>query len=131
VDTYQETYRFNETIPIRPLPEYWTPTVRSSFVVAPFFLGAALYAMTNFHRFLDVSAEGAVYHEPRRDAGALSDLYSFDALPDLDALAAAQGVRPIENIDDLVADFWPEDESVEDFIAAAMEGRHEEDEPDS
>jgi hypothetical protein len=31
----------------------------------------------------------------------------------------------------LVIDFWPEDESVEDFIAAAMEGRHEEDEPDS
>jgi hypothetical protein len=58
-------------------------------------------------------------------------LYSFDTLPDLDALAAAQGVQPIENIDDLVADFWPEDESVEDFIAAAKEGRHEEDEPDS
>ena len=59
------------------------------------------------------------------------DLYSFDALPSLDALAAAQGVQPIENIDDLVTDFWPEDESVEDFIAAATEGRHEEDEPDS
>ena len=61
----------------------------------------------------------------------IEDLYSFDALPDLDALAAAQGIQPIENIDDLVADFWPEDESVEDFIASAMEGRHEEDEPDS
>jgi hypothetical protein len=60
------------------------------------------------------------------------DLYSFDVLPDLDALAAAQGVRPVENIDDLVADFWPEDENVEDFIAAATEGRHEEeDEPES
>jgi hypothetical protein len=63
---------------------------------------------------------------------AEADLYSFDALPDLDALAEAQGVRPIENIDDLVTDFWPKDESVEDFIAAATEGRHEEeDEPES
>ena len=68
----------------------------------------------------------------RYDSGALRDLYSFDALPDLDTLAAVQGVQPIENIDDLVVDFWPEDESVEDFIDAAMEGRHEEEEaPDS
>jgi len=29
------------------------------------------------------------------------------------------------------ADFWPEGESVEDFIEAATEGRYEEDEPDS
>jgi hypothetical protein len=59
------------------------------------------------------------------------DLYSFDALPDLDALSAAQGVQPIENIDDLVTDLWPGDESVEDFIAAATEGRYEEeDEPE-
>jgi hypothetical protein len=28
-------------------------------------------------------------------------------------------------------DDWPGDESVEDLIAAAMEGRHEEGEPDS
>lgn len=31
----------------------------------------------------------------------------------------------------LEADFWPEGESVEDFIEAATEGRYEEDEPDS
>lgn len=55
-----------------------------------------------------------------------NNLSTFDIPPDLDALAEAQGVRPIENIDDLVGDFWPEDENVEDFIAAATEGRHEE-----
>jgi hypothetical protein len=53
-------------------------------------------------------------------------------VPDLDALAEAQGVSPIGDIDELISDFWPEGESVEDFIAAAMEGRYEgEDEPDS
>jgi hypothetical protein len=57
-------------------------------------------------------------------------IHNYDA-PDLDALAEAQGVKPIGNIDELVADFWPEDESVENFIAAATEGRHSEDEPDS
>jgi hypothetical protein len=54
----------------------------------------------------------------------------FGTLPDLDALAEAQDVQPIDDIDDLVTDFWPENESVEDFIAAATEARHEEDEPD-
>lgn len=59
------------------------------------------------------------------------DLYAFDVLPDLDALAEAQGVFPTTDASALATDDWPEDESVEDFIAAAMEGRHEEDESDS
>lgn len=102
-----------------------TPTVRGGADFNLAYLSAALVAATDFHKFLELSPQ------PHPEAGELGDLYSFDALPDLDALAEAQGVRPIENIDDLVADFWPEDESVEDFIAAATEGRREEDEPDS
>lgn len=102
-----------------------TLTVRGGADFNLAYLSAALVAATDFHKFLELSPQ------PHPDAGELGDLYSFDALPDLDALAEAQGVRPIENIDDLVADFWPEDESVEDFIAAATEGRREEDEPDS
>ncbi len=46
-------------------------------------------------------------------------------VPDLDALADAQGVEPIRDIDELVADFWPEDESVEDFMAAVRRWRDE------
>ena len=68
---------------------------------------------------------------PRSNTGALEELYSFDVLPDLDALAGAQGVSPTTDVRDLATDDWPEDESVEDFIAAATEGRREEDEPDS
>ena len=54
-------------------------------------------------------------------------LSSFNVLPDLNALAEAQGVRPIEDVDDLVADFWPEDESIDEFIATVRRWRDEED----
>jgi hypothetical protein len=50
---------------------------------------------------------------------------------DLDVLAEEQGVTPTTDVRNLATDDWPDDESVEDFIAAAMEGRHEEHEPDS
>lgn len=46
-------------------------------------------------------------------------------IPDLDALAKAQGVAPIGDIDELLADFWPEDESVEDFMTAVRRWRDE------
>jgi hypothetical protein len=60
------------------------------------------------------------------------DLYAFDALPSPEALAEAQGVARGSDASQPATDFWPEGESVEDFIAAAMEGRYEEeDEPDS
>lgn len=41
------------------------------------------------------------------------------------ALAAEQGVRPLGNLNELAGDFWPEDESVDDFIAAVREWRRE------
>jgi hypothetical protein len=93
----------------------------------------ALAAMTDFRQSLDtrILLKGAVLPRPRSDAGALGELYSFDALPDLDALAKAQGVQPIEDIDDLVADFWPEDESIDDFIAAVRRWRDEEETTES
>lgn len=43
---------------------------------------------------------------------------TFWDLPTLDELAEEQGVEPVERIEDLVADFWPDDESVDDFLAA-------------
>jgi len=43
---------------------------------------------------------------------------TFWDLPTLDELAAERGVEPFERVEDLVADFWPEDESVDDFLAA-------------
>jgi len=52
-------------------------------------------------------------------------LYAFDALPDLEELAAAQGVTSVDNFDDLLGDFWPEDESVDDFLEARERWRRE------
>lgn len=42
----------------------------------------------------------------------------FDIAHDLESLAEEQGVRPAVDLDELVGDFWPEDESVDDFLAA-------------
>jgi hypothetical protein len=36
--------------------------------------------------------------------------------PDVMDLAREQGVLPLSSFDDLLGDFWPEDESVDDFI---------------
>ncbi len=46
----------------------------------------------------------------------------------LEELARQQGVSPIEDPSTLIADFWPEDETVEDFLAA-LEAWHREGEP--
>lgn len=43
---------------------------------------------------------------------------AFWDLATLDELAEEQGVEPVERLEDLVSGFWPEDESVDDFLAA-------------
>ena len=41
-------------------------------------------------------------------------------------LAAEQGVKPVENIDDLRGGFWPEDESIDEFLEEVYRLRREE-----
>ena len=43
--------------------------------------------------------------------------------PSVDELVAAQGVKFPRDPQDLIGDFWPEDESVDDFLAAMREWR--------
>jgi hypothetical protein len=43
---------------------------------------------------------------------------------DIEILAAQQGVLAVSSFDDLLGDFWPEDESADQFIAAVREWRH-------
>jgi hypothetical protein len=50
---------------------------------------------------------------------------------ELEALAEEQGISPVTNFDDLLGDFWPEEESVDDFIAAVQEWRREVRDPSS
>ncbi len=42
---------------------------------------------------------------------------------ELERLAAEQGVKPIVDLALLRADFWPKDESVDDFVQGVREGR--------
>ena len=44
---------------------------------------------------------------------------------DLQTLAARQGVHPVTNFDDLLGDFWPEDETADEFVAAVRQWRRE------
>lgn len=43
--------------------------------------------------------------------------------PSLEELQAEQGTKPITNVRVLRGDFWPEDESIEDFLEALHEWR--------
>jgi len=49
--------------------------------------------------------------------------YNFFADPSLDEIIAQQGKGPITDVSDLHGDFWPEEESIEDFLAAVHESR--------
>lgn len=61
----------------------------------------------------------------RRLAAREESVYAFDAVPALEELAEVQGVSPVENFEDLLGDFWPEDESVDDFLEARERWRRE------
>ena len=59
--------------------------------------------------------------------GPLSGIPTPVVLPRLDlaALARQQGVKPVDNPDCLTGDFWPADESIEDFLAQLRVSRRE------
>jgi hypothetical protein len=44
---------------------------------------------------------------------------------DVEALAAAQGVRSVASPEELAADFWPVEETADEFIAAVRRWRRE------
>jgi len=41
----------------------------------------------------------------------------FAPTPTIEQLAAEQGVKPVQRFEDLLGDFWPEDQSVDDSLA--------------
>lgn len=49
--------------------------------------------------------------------------HNFDANPTLDELIAQQAKGPVTDVQVLHGDFWPEDEPLEDFLAALHEWR--------
>jgi hypothetical protein len=49
----------------------------------------------------------------------------FRPLPDLQKLAERQGGKPVESLEDLAGDFWPEAESDEEFTTAIRAWRRQ------
>lgn len=49
----------------------------------------------------------------------------FEAKMDLEVLAAQQGASIVSDFDKLIGDFWPEDESADQFIATVRAWRRE------
>lgn len=49
----------------------------------------------------------------------------FEGKTDLEILAAQQGVSSVSDFDSLLGDFWPEEESADQFIASLREWRRE------
>jgi hypothetical protein len=82
--------------------------------------------------FLDRLGEGGItggislIDAPRNGPPAMSG-YAFLRQPpmDLPTLAASQGVQPVTNLNDLFGDFWPEDETTDQFVAAVREWRRD------
>lgn len=64
---------------------------------------------------------------PDSTTGAMSEasVGFHESKTDLDALVREQGVRPVARFEDLLGDFWPVDESVDDFLAARQDWSHE------
>ena len=63
--------------------------------------------------------------ESERGRGLEPTLTFHSSQADLDQLIAAQGVKPVARFEDLLGDFWPEEESADEFIAAVRKWRRE------
>jgi predicted RNase H-like HicB family nuclease len=51
--------------------------------------------------------------------------HPFDSRPPLEALASEQGVEPTGDFDALLGDFWPDDESTDEFVLTLREWRRD------
>ena len=69
-------------------------------------------------------AEPNLQHpESTPDRGAASVRYAASGHPSVEELMAEQGTGPITDVSVLHGDFWPEEESIEDFLEALHEWR--------
>jgi hypothetical protein len=99
---------------------------------------AVLAAMTRYVRLVGEATEAggeilslkvgdievldrAVEAEERGEKGTVF----FESKTDLESLAAQQGVSAVRDFDSLLGDFWPEEESADQFIASVREWRRE------
>jgi hypothetical protein len=60
---------------------------------------------------------------PCGDSGGLAAKYARAGHPSIEELVAEQGTRFPADPAELLGDFWPEEESIEDFLSALHEWR--------
>lgn len=91
----------------------------------------AVVALSYLREILDAETKAS---EPRRRSldermgpRIISGKEFFAEKPRRDPMEIAreQGVLPLSSFDDLLGDFWPEDESVDEFIAEIRELRRQ------
>lgn len=63
----------------------------------------------------------------KQEGGSVGEpsLQFHETATDLDLLVTSHGIKPVTRFEKLLGDFWPEDESADDFIAAVREWRRE------
>ena len=61
--------------------------------------------------------------EGKPDSRPATVPYAASGHPSIEQLMAEQGTGPITDVSVLHGDFWPEDESVEEFVATIREWR--------
>jgi hypothetical protein len=99
---------------------------------------AVLAAMTRYDRLVGeaTEAEGEILSLKIGDIEVLDrdveaeergekGVVFFEGKTDLENLAAQQGVSAVSDFDSLLGDFWPEEESADQFIASVREWRRE------
>ena len=71
-----------------------------------------------------MSAAGLIYSEQQAAMERSPDpCHDFYANPTVDELIAQQRIEPIRDPTILLGDFWPEDEPIEEFLAALRQWR--------
>jgi hypothetical protein len=61
--------------------------------------------------------------EGQPDSPSMAVPYAASGHPSIEQLVAEQGTGPITDVSMLHGSFWPEEESVEDFVATIREWR--------
>lgn len=83
----------------------------------------AMGAFGPFHFAPSMSRQTQAHSKAAKDIYKAMTKTRAQARNELEALAEEQGVSPVADAGDLVGDFWPEDESVDEFVAAVREWR--------
>jgi len=92
---------------------------------------AVLLDIAGYQRLLtrlggaSVTSDAATHGSPAPNDVLASAGPPFGSTTDLDTLAARQGVQAVPNISALAAGVWPDDEPLDDFIAAVRQWRRE------